>query len=1226
MDKASLRNFISTFAAIFIVCGFLLVGDGISFAAVIFGSTSSAANSSHGASTIVIEKPSSTVEGDLLLAGITFNGGSAKTITPPPGWTLVLRTDDRDTGFGDNADDIGLASYYKFAGASEPVNYSWGISVSDRAAGGIIRYTGVDASNPINALSGSAGIDSSADAPSVTTTADNSMVVMLISVDNDYALGTPSGTTKRYNVQNSSNSGPSASAYDSVKTLAGSTGTKTFSISHSENWVAQTIVLKPAAASTVPVITSQPSDQVVSEGEAATFTAEASGTPTPTVKWQVSTDGGVTWDNVPGSANTTLVLDSASTDQSGYKYHAVFTNLVGSATTDAAMLKVLGQNAFDKGMVSLSFDDGWQSIYDNAIPILNAAGFKSSQSIISNYIGAGGYMDQSEIDTLYATGHDITSHTTDHSDLTTLSTSDLQSEIYGSRDYLIKNVGKPVDSLAYPYDSYNSLVGQALLGAGYLSGRTVDGGFNDKSTDRFALGGQAVERGGTCDGGQPATTLAQVQSWIDTAAANNTWLILVLHQIDNIDANCYGYTPEILQEIVDYLKTSEVDVVTISEGLHKMPGVPTVGDVTSPTITQDDISVSATDTLDAVVNYNPSVSDNIDTSLVAWCVPASGSIFSMGITPVVCSVADSSGNIGSKTFNVNVVDQTAPIISLDGDNPTTIQVHNSYIEPGASVSDNYDTGLVADITGTVDTEVVGTYTVYYNATDLSGNLATQVVRTVNVVDEEAPSTSDDIPAVWKNTDVVITLTCTDNTFCSTVFYTLDGSDPDTSSNYVDGATNWKFTVSDEGQYTVKYFGVDESNNQEGVRTATNQLMIDKTPPVLSFPGDITAEASGSDGENVDFLVTASDTDPVSPEVSCDHVSGSMFILGSTEVSCSATDNAGNTSTGSFNIIVKDTTPPVISVPEDVTKNTTNSDGIAVTFDVPTVSDTVDGTASVTCDKNSGDFFPVDTTTVTCTASDASGNTTTKTFKVTVSLQQVAVGGGGGGGGGGTNGEPTLEIFNLESSDVKTTSLTFTWTTNIPSSSYVIYSAEEEIHVLDMADNQGIPPTYGYAHATPELDTDPKTTDHSVTVTDLNPLATYYLRVVSRGSLAVGGEFKITMPEVEGAQIALAEVIEEVNNNEGISEAVAENAPIAQSGSIQEEYQSESLEDGNAALGAPIIEGQPAPAGQAENNPNPFAASLLSVSSKYFWPLLIILIILIIGYGIYYYLEKKKNKK
>jgi hypothetical protein len=70
------------------------------------------------------------------------------------------------------------------------------------------------------------------------------------------------------------------------------------------------------------------------------FAAAASGTPTPTVQWQVSTDGGVTFTNIPGATSTTLtVMPTAS--QSGSQYRAVFTNPCGTATTTAATLTVL---------------------------------------------------------------------------------------------------------------------------------------------------------------------------------------------------------------------------------------------------------------------------------------------------------------------------------------------------------------------------------------------------------------------------------------------------------------------------------------------------------------------------------------------------------------------------------------------------------------------------------------------------------------------------------------------------------------------------------------------------------------------------------------------------------------------------------------------------------------------------------------------------------------------
>src|SRR5258707_528706 len=93
------------------------------------------------------------------------------------------------------------------------------------------------------------------------------------------------------------------------------------------------------AVNTLPAITTQPANQTVTAGQTATFIAEATGPPTPTVQWQVSTDRGVTFNNVSGATSTTLSFATTSS-QNGYQYRAVFTNTAGTATTTAATLTV----------------------------------------------------------------------------------------------------------------------------------------------------------------------------------------------------------------------------------------------------------------------------------------------------------------------------------------------------------------------------------------------------------------------------------------------------------------------------------------------------------------------------------------------------------------------------------------------------------------------------------------------------------------------------------------------------------------------------------------------------------------------------------------------------------------------------------------------------------------------------------------------------------------------
>jgi hypothetical protein len=89
----------------------------------------------------------------------------------------------------------------------------------------------------------------------------------------------------------------------------------------------------------VPKVTAQPVSKTVAPGTTASFSAAASGAPTPTVQWQVSTNSGGTWANVSGATSTTLSV-AATTAENGWRYRAVFSNPGGSATSSGATLKV----------------------------------------------------------------------------------------------------------------------------------------------------------------------------------------------------------------------------------------------------------------------------------------------------------------------------------------------------------------------------------------------------------------------------------------------------------------------------------------------------------------------------------------------------------------------------------------------------------------------------------------------------------------------------------------------------------------------------------------------------------------------------------------------------------------------------------------------------------------------------------------------------------------------
>lgn len=154
----------------------------------------------------------------------------------------------------------------------------------------------------------------------------------------------------------------------------------------------------------------------------------------------------------------------------------------------------------------------------------------------------------------------------------------------------------------------------------------------------------------------------------------------------------------------------------------------------------------------------------------------------------------------------------------------------------------------------------------------------------------------------------------------------------------------------------------------GVSSADYEFPVfvqDTTPPALHLPADIT-----SANPVVTFTVTATDTADPNPEVTCSPASGSTFATGTTKVMCMAVDSHANAAFGSFKVTVSGG-EPVITVPSDISTEATSAAGAVVNF---TVTATEGGVISCGAWK-SGDTFPLGTTTVTCTATNASGSDT-----------------------------------------------------------------------------------------------------------------------------------------------------------------------------------------------------------------------------------------------------------
>ena len=399
-----------------------------------------------------------------------------------------------------------------------------------------------------------------------------------------------------------------------------------------------------------------------------------------------------------------------------------------------------------------------------------------------------------------------------------------------------------------------------------------------------------------------------------------------------------------------------------------------VVDTTPPDITCPESMIVECATPDgAMATFTASASDLCDPEVVVSCEPPSGSVFPPGSTLVTCTATDASGNSSECQFEVNVVDTTPPSITCPQD-AIVIECENLVgiaRYPLPVVQDACDAEPTVTCEPPPETELpVGTHTITCTATDADGNSA-ECSFDIEIVDTAPPELvcPDDIRRECVGPDGAV------------VEYSLpttaDSCDPAPNLSCLP-ASGSLFPI---GETTVTCTADDANGNM--IECSFVVTVEDTTPPAIQCPQDIVEMCATPDGTVVSYTATATDVCDPTPIVSCEPPSGSLFPVGTTTVVCTATDNAGNSSMCEFTVTVQDTAPPTLSCPEDFERECMENGVALVEYPVPTAMDDCDPAPTVVCEPPSGSLLPPGPHVITCTATDAAGNTASCEFLVTV---------------------------------------------------------------------------------------------------------------------------------------------------------------------------------------------------------------------------------------------------
>ncbi len=245
--------------------------------------------------------------------------------------------------------------------------------------------------------------------------------------------------------------------------------------------------------------------------------------------------------------------------------HIFIVPILGKATGTAYFDDISAkQFTPQQAAVTLMFDDGELNTFTAAKPVLDQHGFVGSTAIITSYPDDDPqFMTWNQISQLHAAGWGVSSHTVNHTDLTTMSLAAAEQELAQSKATL-QTHGFAANTLALPFGAYNSNL-LALAAQYYAAARPYEIGHNPQGAFPYDIKVRSVVN---------TTTASEVSSWIQEAINKKQWIVLTFHKVAPQGDDEYYTTPAVFQSIIQAVASSGVAVMNFDQGVQQFAATP----------------------------------------------------------------------------------------------------------------------------------------------------------------------------------------------------------------------------------------------------------------------------------------------------------------------------------------------------------------------------------------------------------------------------------------------------------------------------------------------------------------------------------------------------------------------------------------------------------------------------------------------------------------------------
>lgn len=220
-----------------------------------------------------------------------------------------------------------------------------------------------------------------------------------------------------------------------------------------------------------------------------------------------------------------------------------------------------GTPAWQRSLLSITFDDGWESSFKNGVPLLAQYGYRATFYLTPSALDTENFMTSKNVDALVAAGHEIASHGYQHLDFTTLMPDTITDQLSRAADYF--HQVRKLDSIQFstPFGTSDSQVNY-IARKYYTSLRTTDDGINTRQNfDPYHL--LVLYIGND----MPTTKLAEA---IADAQALHGWLIVVYHRVDTNTRGEPVIAPKQFQSQLEVIKQSRIPVVPVGAALGEI--------------------------------------------------------------------------------------------------------------------------------------------------------------------------------------------------------------------------------------------------------------------------------------------------------------------------------------------------------------------------------------------------------------------------------------------------------------------------------------------------------------------------------------------------------------------------------------------------------------------------------------------------------------------------------